>query len=421
MGLGLLVCLFFASFLCHLAFAVNKTDIPVEVIWPEQNPSSRPASVTLRLLDNDSEVQNITLTSVNEDPNDGNKWVGTFTNVAYSDSYTVAQDAIAGYDSTVETAPVLTNASVTNIQQEITLWIFNASYSIYDSNVTWLQRNDKYYIWTLDEYTGEDFDALIDTIERSANTTITTDSIGGYQHGLPSEFSIDNNGTISYSESNEGITVSLSVGFSMWIINYGTLSKASGNTVVLNNTLQERTLTVHHIYEDGSLFHEDEVSTLLYGSEFTTSPIESEDYTGTVQDGVTSGVITEDTEITYIYRTKTYKVIYVFSGDVLPPNADDILPATVDYPQGVEVTLQIPTAYGYIFSGWDRDTNFIMPAEDVMVYGSWILHEEEPIPTGVEQNIQGYSSLIALSIVGGGLYIAINHNKLIKRYLKKER
>ena len=72
-------------------------DIPVEVNWSDQNPSSRPSSVTLRLMNGTTEVSNITLTSSNVDPSDSNKWVGVFASVPQSINYTIVEDNVSGY------------------------------------------------------------------------------------------------------------------------------------------------------------------------------------------------------------------------------------------------------------------------------------------------------------------------------------
>ncbi|MBR5419149.1 InlB B-repeat-containing protein [Candidatus Saccharibacteria bacterium] len=67
-----------------------------------------------------------------------------------------------------------------------------------------------------------------------------------------------------------------------------------------------------------------------------------------------------------------HKVTYVFEGEVLPPNAESLLPAVAEYAIGETVTTAAaPTAEGYKFSGWYKPASFAMPDEDVAIYGEW--------------------------------------------------
>lgn len=100
------------------------------------------------------------------------------------------------------------------------------------------------------------------------------------------------------------------------------------------------------------------------------------------------GWLTEDAEITedgdFVMPSKDvtlvgrfekikYKVIYQFYDNVLPPNANDYLPAIKEYYSGDTVTLDtisnIPN--GYEFLGWYSSDGFEMPEEDVIIYGEW--------------------------------------------------
>lgn len=67
-----------------------------------------------------------------------------------------------------------------------------------------------------------------------------------------------------------------------------------------------------------------------------------------------------------------HTVTYAFEGEVLPPSAPSLLPAAEDYAVGATVTTAAnPTAEGYKFSGWYKSASFVMPDEDVKIYGEW--------------------------------------------------
>ena len=64
-----------------------------------------------------------------------------------------------------------------------------------------------------------------------------------------------------------------------------------------------------------------------------------------------------------------YTVTYVYTGNV-PAGAPSV-PAAASYEAGEQVRIaQAPTLKNYTFSGWDKK-DFTMPAEDVIIRGSW--------------------------------------------------
>lgn len=69
-----------------------------------------------------------------------------------------------------------------------------------------------------------------------------------------------------------------------------------------------------------------------------------------------------------------YKVEYKFTGTTLPENPEQYLPETKWYEPNQDVTLtQIDDSEvnGYKFLGWYKENKFIMPEEDVIIYGEW--------------------------------------------------
>ena len=86
--------------------------------------------------------------------------------------------------------------------------------------------------------------------------------------------------------------------------------------------------------------------------------------------------------ITGSFEQVKYNVSYQFLGDNVPSNADSLLPSTNSYVPGSTVTLEAnPSASGYRFLGWYKEATFIMPEEDVVIYGEWALESGTFEPT----------------------------------------
>ena len=70
-----------------------------------------------------------------------------------------------------------------------------------------------------------------------------------------------------------------------------------------------------------------------------------------------------------IRGVRTFTVSYAYVGEV-PENAPEV-PVTQTYKAGVSVKVAgIPALKNYTFSGWSK-SDFVMPAEDVVIVGSW--------------------------------------------------
>lgn len=71
------------------------------------------------------------------------------------------------------------------------------------------------------------------------------------------------------------------------------------------------------------------------------------------------------------YKRNSYKVTYQYTGTVTPEDATK-LPDEATYKYGAEVIVAAAaTSADYDFSGWSRTGTFYMPAEDVIITGSW--------------------------------------------------
>ena len=111
----------------------------------------------------------------------------------------------------------------------------------------------------------------------------------------------------------------------------------------------------------------------LPGYEF--SGWDKEDFTMPAEDVIITGSWTK-------LPDPTYPVSYEYTGDV-PAGAPE-LPATAEYVAGSTVTVaDAPTLEGYTFSGWDKD-DFAMPAEAVVITGTWEKDPEPKYPVSYE-------------------------------------
>ena len=92
------------------------------------------------------------------------------------------------------------------------------------------------------------------------------------------------------------------------------------------------------------------------------------------QDGedITFTMPEKNVELVGRFEKVTYTVTYQFQGNILPPNADSLLPEVKSYAPGETVKLaENPEAAGYRFLGWYASNTFEMPDENVVIYGEW--------------------------------------------------
>ena len=74
------------------------------------------------------------------------------------------------------------------------------------------------------------------------------------------------------------------------------------------------------------------------------------------------------------FEKKKFNVSYEFVGDVLPSNANSLIPPTTEHEVGEEVFVADKLEVtGYDFIGWYQEEVFNMPSQDITVYGEWAL------------------------------------------------
>ena len=103
---------------------------------------------------------------------------------------------------------------------------------------------------------------------------------------------------------------------------------------------------------------------------WTTSDVELPDTS--VDDSVIFEMPPKNVSIVGKFERVSYTVSYEFQGNVVPPNADSLLPTEKEYYPGDTVSVASnPKASGYQFLGWYSSDEFVMPEEDVVIYGEW--------------------------------------------------
>ena len=371
------------AFVFNAVFSQTGMNIPVQVTWNDQDASSRPSSVTLELLDGNNVVKTITLTSVNQDQTDSNKWVGVFDSVPYSANYTIREADVENYEITANNlSPNTTDTvAVLNSQSSTT----TTSRTLGDVNFVLIRADSgTYYLWTLENYDGIKYTQLINALKGVTGNNNLNVNTSNYKTTLPSTFSLLNfivnqTAEVSGSEGNISFKHSYLLLDLVDSIYYGNVVTGTSDAVTFENVYNTThySLTVHHINEDGTEFAPDVVTQYEDGETYTAAPIDNDHYDAELQGGEATGIITEDMELTYVYHPKYHNVIYQFAGDVIPPNAETLLPATTEQLHGSTVAVaQDPAATGYRFLGWkingsDAGASFTMPTEDVIITGTW--------------------------------------------------
>ena len=343
----------------------------------------------MRLFDGNTEVKSITLTSADQDPLNTNKWVGSFDSVPYSANYTIVEDDVTGYTISGNNAtPVIDNTtailnSQTGTDRNGSVQLGDANFVLVKANVS---NSTRWYLWTLENYSGDKYTQLINELKTVVGDNSITINSSNYSTSLPTTFTLYSlllfDETVEISGSEGNITYDHSYWFTDRVsaFYYGNVVVATSDSVVVTNVenvVNTHTLTIHHVNEDNTQFAPDVVTQYDDGDTYTASPISNDHYSSELVSGSATGTITSDMELTYVYHPLYHDVIYQFTGNVFPPNANTLLPATEEHLHGSTVTVaQDPTADGYRFLGWkingaDAGTSFTMPTSDVTITGSW--------------------------------------------------
>ena len=117
----------------------------------------------------------------------------------------------------------------------------------------------------------------------------------------------------------------------------------------------------------------------------------------------------------------SYKVTYKFQGSVIPPNADSLLPSEESYYPGDKViTAPFPETSGYRFLGWYQADEFIMPEEDVVIYGEWMVEAGVFAPSISKDIVDKQTSYQSGDIVKFNIVVTNNENYEITDVMLEE-
>ena len=376
----LVLILSICAWIVNAVFAATFS-IPVEINWDDQGVSAgtRPTQVILRLrrTNNNSILSTLTLTASNQDPNNPNKWVGTFSGISYNSNFTyvISQDNFSDYTiGGPSTISVSNNASIdTYTIAASSIYQNNASTNLGRISYFLYNKGGTYYLYTREMLNATQLASFNQAISAKIGTTINVTSDNAFYGNN----TYDSNITVRVSSNN--VTVGINRNANISAAYYGTYSNATGSTAIFTNTLQATTcnLTIHHLNEDNTIFAANTTTSYTCGDTYTASPISNNRYTPELTIGQATGTITQDTEVTYVYHPNFHTVTYGFTGSVQPPNATSLLPVAAEYDDGATVTVAPePTATGYRFLGWkingvDAGASFTMPSADVIITGSW--------------------------------------------------
>lgn len=117
-----------------------------------------------------------------------------------------------------------------------------------------------------------------------------------------------------------------------------------------------------------------------------------------------------------------YSVSYQFYDGILPPNSDSLLPETKEYKAGEKVILENvkEEPNGYAFLGWYKEKEFIMPENDIVIYGEWKIQNGLFSPTITKEVIGTKEYYQPGDIVKYQVTVTNNANFEIKNVIVKE-
>ena len=198
---------------------------------------TRPESVRLELQRNGQTVSS-TILSAADATADGS-WLGSFDNVPFYDEnglaveYTVIEEALEGYTSTVEQQPQIRSLDIKRWGEKITP-ASSSRYSIGNSNLLAAKKGGKYYVWTREAMPQSQKLRLISLINEAGlqgfGKSLNMDNTA-FASGLPAAFedgvSLQDNKGSAYVEFDKS---------NVWSLFYtGSYEYSAGQGAVIRN------------------------------------------------------------------------------------------------------------------------------------------------------------------------------------------
>lgn len=208
------VCVFMAFLLLVGSFPAQASqedsagEIPVVKRW--EGEEALPERVTVKLLEKDSSIRTLTLTAA--DAQADGSWQGSFQNIPLYDSqgrpidYTVAEEPLAGYASTVTQQPRAAALTVSSFGEKVTP-ASDSSYPIGSAKLVVANKGGNYYVWTLSSLGAAEKKQLlagINAADLQGLGKALTESNTEFAAGLPASFSdgvrLRQSGQVTYIE-----------------------------------------------------------------------------------------------------------------------------------------------------------------------------------------------------------------------------
>ncbi len=208
------VCVFMAFLLLAGSFPAQASqedstgEIPVVKRW--EGKEALPERVTVKLLEKDSSIRTLTLTAA--DAQADGSWQGSFQNIPLYDSqgrpidYTVAEEPVAGYASTVTQQPRAAALTVGSFGEKVTP-ASDSSYPIGSAKLVVANKGGNYYVWTLSSLGAAEKKQLlagINAADLQGLGKALTESNTEFAAGLPASFSdgvrLRQSGQVTYIE-----------------------------------------------------------------------------------------------------------------------------------------------------------------------------------------------------------------------------
>lgn len=211
-----LICVFMAFLLLSSSFPARALasaaepgpgEISVTKQW--EGVQQPPESVTVHLLENGAPISSLSLTAA--DAAEDGTWQGSFKNVPLYDgegrpiSYTVREEAPAGYVSSVTQQPSAAALDVTGFGEKVTP-ASGKSYSIGASKLVVANKGGEYYIWTLDSLSQPEKRQLLAAVNTAGLQGLgkdLTESNTEFAAGLPAGFADG----VSLRQSGEAVYI----------------------------------------------------------------------------------------------------------------------------------------------------------------------------------------------------------------------
>ncbi|MGN0982559.1 MAG: Cna B-type domain-containing protein [Candidatus Limivicinus sp.] len=208
------VCVFMAflllagSFPAQASQAEGTGEIPVVKRWQGEEPL--PESVTVKLLERGSSIRTLRLTAA--DAQSDGSWQGSFRDIPLYDSqgrpidYTVAEEPVTGYVSTVTQQPRAAALTVGSFGEKVTP-ASDSSYAIGSSRLVVANKGGHYYVWTLSSLGAAEKKQLLAGINAANLQGLgkeLTENNTEFAAGLPVSFSdgvrLRKSGQVTYIE-----------------------------------------------------------------------------------------------------------------------------------------------------------------------------------------------------------------------------